>query len=124
MSCMQQDIPQGSSRTPIDAIEMQSDITIDVARRRSNGETNVLQQVFLPKWREGGVKAAFVTVGGDSGPQNPLGLEFPLQNAIYLTEALLQDIEDSAGAVKIARNKGDLSRIVQEGACPLVIRVE
>jgi len=121
---MPQSNPQGSGRTPIDAIEMHSDITIDVARRRANGETNVLERVFLPKWREGGVKAAFVTVGGDSGPQNPLGIEFPLQNAIYLTEAMLRDIEESNGLVKVAREKGDLSRIAEEGAFPLVIHVE
>lgn len=121
---MQQDVPLDPGHNPIAAIEMHSDITIDVARRRSNGESNVLQRVFLPKWREGGVKAAFVTVGGDSGPQNPLGIDFPLQNTIYLTEAMVQDIAESNGEVRIARKKGDLSRIVAEGAFPLVIHVE
>lgn len=108
----------------IAAIEMHSDITIDVARRRSQGETHVLERVFLPKWSEGGVRAAFVTIGGDSPPQCPLGNEFPLQSAIYLTEAMLQDIGESAGKIAIARSAGDLSRYVQQGVFPLVLHVE
>jgi membrane dipeptidase len=112
------------SETAVSAIEMHSDITIDVARRRSQGETHVLERIFLPKWQEGGVEAAFVTIGGDSPPQCPLGIEFPLQNALYLSEAMLSDIAESAGKVQIAKLPGDLSRISQEGAFPLVLHVE
>ncbi|MEX2535844.1 MAG: hypothetical protein WD273_09650 [Trueperaceae bacterium] len=91
------DLDKGTAAFPV--IEMYSIITIDVARRREQGETKVLERVFLPKWKEGGVKAAFVT--GDSPPQCPLGKEFPLENALFLTQAMLQDIAESDGRVVI-----------------------
>ena len=105
-------------------IEMHTDITIDVARRRQNGEAKVLERIFLPKWREGGVKAAFVTVGGDSPPQCPLGDPFPLESAIFLTEALLADIAESSDLIAVAKEPGDLSSMSARGLFPIVLHVE
>src|SRR5690242_15302737 len=46
-------------------VEAHADVPMDLWRRRRAGERAPLRDDYLGRWREGGVKVEFMTVGGD-----------------------------------------------------------
>lgn len=105
-------------------IDAHSDVSIDLTRRRQRGERRVLENVFLPRWREGGVSAAFITVGGDSPSLCPAGYHFPLESAILMTQTLLDDIQESRDIFRVATAPGEIASLHAEGLFPIVLHME
>jgi membrane dipeptidase len=105
-------------------IDCHSDITIDVFRRRREGERQVLLRRHLPEHRKGGVVAAVCTVGGDGAALSPLGIDRPYESAVAKLEALFADVAESEGAYEIVSSAAEVERCIDRGVFAILPSLE
>jgi membrane dipeptidase len=101
-----------------------SDVMIDVARRRHEGESGVLARVHLPARREGGIRLQVCTVGGDVDLLCPLGRERPFESALALLGALESEVSEAPDALAIVRSPEEARRAVADDRFAIVPSLE
>jgi membrane dipeptidase len=105
-------------------IDCHSDVTIDVYRRRQEGERAVLLRHHLPNYQEGGVVASVCTVGGDGAALSPLGIEQPYESAMAKLEALAADVAESEGTIEIVGSPEEVESCVDRGVFAVIPSLE
>ena len=100
-------------------IDAHSDVFCDVARRRLVGETEVLNRLHLPAWREGGVNAVVTTlyVEPEHKPDRAL------KQAMTLLGAALSDIEETPD-VRLCTTRAEVESTVGEGKIAFILAME
>lgn len=111
--------PQAKSEQPL-LIDCHSDVMVDVFRRRTAGERNVLGRRHLPELRVGGVGASVCAVGGDPSVLCPLGIERAFESAHAMLDALEADVAESDGKVAIARSADEIRTLAAAGVFAVV----
>jgi len=100
-------------------VDGHSDIPMDVVNRRRRGESHVLGRLHLPAWREGGVNAAVLTVGGDQSLEAS-----PSRYAMEAIDHLRNDVADQLQDLTIVTTAADLSREVENGRFAILMNME
>ena len=111
-----------ATKQPI--IDCHSDVTIDVYRRRKDGERDVLRRRHLADYVEGGVVASVCTVGGDGSALSPLGIDRPYESAIAKLEALEADVAESEGAFEVVGTAAELESCIEHGIFGVIPSLE
>lgn len=97
---------------------------IDVFRRRSRGERDVLRRLHLPRLSQGGVVACVCTCGGDVPALQPLGANDSYLGAVALLDALHADVAESEGWVSVATSSDAAARYIQDGTLAVIPALE
>ena len=100
-------------------VDGHSDIPVDVVNRRRRGESHVLGRLHLPAWREGGVNAAVLTVGGDQSLEAS-----PSRYAMEAIDHLRNDVADQPQHLAMVTTATDLSREVEDGRFAILMNME
>jgi len=87
------------------AIDLHSDIMLDVMLRRSKGEEAILKNIHVPKMRAGGVDAAIIPVAWDE-PSLGYTMDKLLNNLKYLAN----EIRECHGEIAIATCASDVKK--------------
>jgi membrane dipeptidase len=106
----------------VPVIDCHSDVSVDVYRRRLEGESSVLSRIHAPAYEAGGVVAAVVTVGGDTGLAQLDGS--PYENTLTLLDALETDIGESDGAFAIAATADEVRALIAKDVFAIVLAIE
>lgn len=109
---------------PQPVIDCHSDVTIDVYRRRHEGERAVLLRHHLPNYRQGGVVSSICTVGGDGSALSPLGIDRPYESAIAKLDALVADVAESEGTIEIVGSPAELESCIERGVFAAIPSLE
>lgn len=100
-------------------VDGHSDVFCDVALRRLRGETNVLNRIHLPAWREGGVNVV-VTALFVEEEHKP---DRALRRAVTLLGAALDDIAETPD-VAFCTTRAEIDAAVARGQVAFVLAIE
>jgi len=107
-----------------------SDYLIDVAERRSRGETRVLEKRHLASLKKGGVSVICDHVGGDTRMFSTFPLEkigtscTPLERALYGVDCMLQEAQESSDEVLIVRDFMDIQQVRESHRLGIVLSLQ
>lgn len=100
-------------------IDAHSDISADVVRLRSRGETDVFGRIHLDNWHEGGVNGAIATVGGDQ-----LREPTPFEYAMATIATFKADLEERPEELGYATDAASFEKSIDEGRVTFAFSVE
>ena len=103
-------------------VDCHGDIPMDLWRRRRAGEPSPLADDYLNRFREGGVRIEFMTVGGDQ-PLTMDGIGRPDVRALELIDDVVSEAENH-DALRIIRTAADLDDAIAERALGIVLHLE
>jgi len=117
---------QRAKRIHADAVvcDSHSDIGIDIFRKRIRGQAGALRDVHLPKLRAGGVKASFVTVGGDSGSLGAGSLDNATMLALSSIDAFREENHSCAMSAAIATSVEEVFEAAKKDQVSFIMHLE
>jgi membrane dipeptidase len=113
--------PSTAEHRTTSIFEGHSDLMIDVAHRRLRGEVGALEQIHLPRLREGGVGTQVIAVGGDAQMFAGDADANATVEALRVIEMLWDEVDASAGSMRVVSSSDDLAN---GGSLELVLHLE
>jgi membrane dipeptidase len=101
-------------------VDAHEDILMDVLRRRQSGETRVLNNVWAPRLKKGGIDVETFAIFIDSQylPENAL------RRTLLMAEAFLSDLEEDSTSIAPARSYGEIQSVLDSGRIAAVLSIE
>ncbi len=101
-----------------------SGLSTDVARRRLQGEREIMRRVHLPRLRQGGVDAVALSVGGDTISYNVFKTDRHLSAALARTEAMLQELDECSDEMAICTTAQEIRDATARGKVAFLLSLE
>ncbi len=103
-------------------VDCHTDIPMDLYRRRRAGEPAPLADDYLSRLREGGVRIAFMTVGGDQ-PTTMDGAGRPDVRALEMIDDVVTEAHRH-DELRVIRSPADLDQAIADRAVGIVLHFE
>lgn len=105
-------------------VDLHSDVMIEVARRRGEGERAVLARDFVPRLRADDVDTQLLMVGGDFPlfPHDAPAEAF--RDNLTLMEAFFDEADEAPGALRVVQGRADLDAPISSGILRCVLHWE
>jgi membrane dipeptidase len=100
-------------------VDAHSDVFCDVARRRQQGESDVLRRLHVPAWRAGGVDVVVTTLYTE--PEHKP--DRALRRAVTLLGAGLNDIDETY-EINLCRTRAEIDATVGRNQLAFVLAIE
>ncbi|USG64085.1 dipeptidase [Brevibacillus ruminantium] len=96
------------------------DLLMDVAIQRQHGRRKVIESLYLPQFRDGGVDSVVSAIFVDSAFLPEMGLRKALQQI----SALYAEMDESPDKILVCKTTDDLIKAKQEGKVGFVLSLE
>lgn len=105
-------------------LDLHCDINLDVMRSRVRGARRVIEERYLPRWRQIGLDVVVLNsipkIGLDAHPY----VTTPVHNFLGMLDALREEIRESAAHLTLVETAADLEAAREAGKVGIVIGVE
>jgi membrane dipeptidase len=111
---------EGSAPNRRRVVDAHSDFLCDLFYRRRQGETKVLERLYLPQYRIGSVSAVVAAIYLETLFVPHMALEVALE----MISCLKLELEESPGLFRLCRTAGDLDEALSRGQIAILLSLE
>lgn len=105
-------------------VDAHTDIHLEVLRRRAHGEHRVLERVYVPRWRAGGVDVAVLSTTPKFGSEIYPYRTSPTENYLQMVDAIYQELSESPRCLQLVITPDDVDRARRSGRIGLILGLE